>query len=401
MRKVFVGGVGMTSFGKFADSTVRTLAATATADALNDAGLAVDDVQVVFFANAVQGLLHGQEMVRGQIALRDTGLLGVAIVNVENACASGTTAAHLAWTAVASGQVDVALAVGAEKLTHPDKQRTFTSIGTAVDVERLEDVKSALYSGPLGNEPDGARSFFMDVYADMALKYMERSGATARDFAAVTVKNHLHGSLNPRAQYRNRVTEDEVLASRAVSGPLTLLMCSPIGDGAAALVLCSEDYAARSGAPLVEIAATSMVSGRFGNSPESAERRAATAAYQSSGIGPADVDVVELHDAAAPAELIILEELGLCAPGEGIKMLAAGDTQLGGRVPVNTSGGLISKGHPVGATGCAQLVELTEQLRGHAGERQVPGARIALAENGGGYLGPDPAVACVTILRRA
>jgi acetyl-CoA acetyltransferase len=401
MRKVFVGGVGMTAFGKFAETTVRQLATVATADAIQDAGLAVGDVQTVFFANAVQGLLHGQEMVRGQIALRDTGLLGVPIVNVENACASGTTAAHLAWTAVASGQVDVALAVGAEKLTHPDKQRTFEAIGTAVDVERLDEVKAALYGGPLGQAPDGLRSFFMDVYADMALSYMERSGATARDFAAVTVKNHFHGSLNPRAQYRNRVTVDEVLASRAVSGPLTLLMCSAIGDGAAALVLCSEEYAGRSGAPLVEVAATSMVSGRFGTSPETAEYRAAQAAYESSGIGPADIDVVEQHDAAAPAELIIMEELGLCAAGEAPKLLAAGDTQLGGRVPINTSGGLLSKGHPVGATGCAQLVELTEQLRGHCGDRQAEGARIGLAENGGGYLGPDPAVACVTILRRA
>jgi acetyl-CoA acetyltransferase len=177
-------------------------------------------------------------------------------------------------------------------------------------------------------------------------------------------------------------------------------MCSPIGDGAAAIVFCSEEVASRLETPKVRVRASSLVSGREGASSETAVERAAKRAYEVAGLGPEDVDVAEVHDAAAPAEIIIYEELGLCGPGEGPKLLASGDTALGGRVPVNTSGGLISKGHPVGATGLAQLVELTEQLRGTLGDRQVEGARVALAENGGGYLGPDPAAVCVTILSR-
>ncbi|SFE40008.1 thiolase family protein [Blastococcus tunisiensis] len=400
MRDVFVGGVGMTAFGKFPERTVGNLAVEATTGALEDAGLGVPDVETVFYANATAGLMTGQEMVRGQIALRETGLLGKPIVNVENACASASTAANLAWLSVASGQVDVALAVGAEKLSHPDKTRAFTALAAAVDQERLDELKAALYNEQADPAATGDRSFFMDVYADMAKKYMARSGATAEDFAAVAVKSHRHAALNPRAQYRNQVTVEEVLGSRQISGPLTLLMCSPIGDGAAAIAFCSEEIASRLETPKVRVRASSLVSGREGHSSETAAERAAKRAYEVAGLGPEDVDVAEVHDAAAPAELIIYEELGLCGPGEAPKLLASGDTALGGRVPVNTSGGLISKGHPVGATGLAQLVELTEQLRGTLGERQVEGARVALAENGGGYLGPDPAAVCVTILSR-
>lgn len=400
MRDVFVGGVGMTAFGKFPDRTMGNLAVEATTSALSDAGLAVSEVETVFFANATAGLMTGQEMVRGQIALRETGLLGLPIVNVENACASASTAANLAWLSVASGQVDVALAVGAEKLSHPDKKRSFAALSAAVDQERLDELRAELYGADTDPATTGDRSFFMDVYADMAKKYMARSGATAQDFAAVAVKSHRHAVLNPRAQYRNEVTVEQVLESRHVSGPLTLLMCSPIGDGAAALVFVSDEVASRLETPKVRLRASVVVSGREGPSAETAAERAAMKAYEIAGLGPEDVDVAEVHDAAAPAELIIYEELGLCGPGDGPKLLASGATTLGGRVPVNTSGGLISKGHPVGATGCAQLVELTEQLRGTVGARQVEGARVAVAENGGGHLGPDPAAVCVTVLSR-
>jgi acetyl-CoA acyltransferase len=207
------------------------------------------------------------------------------------------------------------------------------------------------------------------------------------------VKNHHHGALNPHAQYRDEVTVEEVLASRPISGPLRLLMCSPLGDGAAAVVL-------RAGIGEVRVRATALATGRDDDG-ELAVERAAAKAYAQAGVGPTDVDVAEVHDAAAPAELQIYEELGLCEPGGGPALLASGATALGGRVPVNTSGGLLSKGHPVGATGCAQIVELADQLRGRAGARQAEGARIGLAENAGGFLGPDQAVACVTILEAA
>lgn len=396
MPEAIVLGVGMTKFGKFPDTTLRALAEHAARDALDDAGVQPGEVASVFFGNAVAGLITGQEMIRGQYALRDLGLNGIPVVNVENACASGSTAMHLAVTAIKAGQCHLALVVGAEKLTHEDKRRSFDALGAAVDLERLDELERELYGDDI--PPEGERSFFMDVYADMAKRYMARSAATQRDFAEVAVKSHDHGALNPKAQYRDPVTVDQVLESRHISGPLTLLMCSPIGDGAAALLLASDDYAHRISADGVRVRASALVSGLAGDEDPSA--RAARQAYEQAGVGPGDVDVVELHDAAAPAELILYEDLGLCAPGEGPKLLASGETRLGGEVPVNPSGGLISKGHPVGATGCAQLVELVEQLRGRAGDRQVDGARVALAENGGGYLGPHPAATAVTILSR-
>ena len=398
MRDVIVAGVGMTPFGKFPDLTLRQLATQATRSALEDAGLPAERVEYVFFGNAMQGLLSGQEMIRGQVALADCGLLGVPLVNVENACASGSSAIHLGWLAVASGQADVVIAVGAEKLTHPDKKLVFRAMETAVDLDALDELAGSLYGE--GGPPPGDRSFFMDVYADSARRYMQRCDATAEDFARVAVKNHHHGALNERAQYREEVTVEQVLRSRAISGPLHLLMCAPIGDGGAAVVLCSPQAAGELDVPRIRISASALVSGRHGDTSETAVERAARTAYEQAGVGPEDLDVVELHDAAAPAELWLYEELGLCAPGGGAAFLASGASGLGGRVPVNTSGGLLSKGHPVGATGCAQVVELTEQLRGRSGRRQVAGARVAVAENNGGYLGPDPAAACVTVLTR-
>jgi acetyl-CoA acetyltransferase len=408
VTEVDIVGVGMTRFGKFPESTVRSLAEEAVTAALADAGLSPADVEIVFFSNAVAGIITGQEMIRGQVALRHTGLLGVPMVNVENACASASTAFNLAVAAVASGSVDVALAVGAEKLTHEDKSRSFAAIGTAVDLLQLDDLRRWTRGGgsagsplPEEAEDESKRSFFMDVYAANTRDYMERAGATVEDFAEVAVKSHDHAALNPKAQYRTPVTVDEVLASRVVSRPLTLLMCSPIGDGAAAAVVCSAERARALSADPVRVRACSLVSGtdRTGDEPGAVERAAAKA-YQTSGIGPTDVDVYELHDAAAPAELITYEELGMCARGDGPMLLRSGETRLGGSRVVNPSGGLLSKGHPIGATGCGQIVELTDQLRGRCGSRQVEGARVALAENGGGFLGTDAAAMVVTILSR-
>ena len=423
MRDVFIAGTGMTAFGKFMDSTVRSLAEEAVAEALRDAGAEPADVEMAFFSNATAGILTGQEMIRGQVALRNTGVLGVPIVNVENACASASSAFFLAHMAVASGQVDIALAVGSEKLTHPDKMRSFAAIGTAVDLDNVVGARDALTrtllgmgtAGPDAGSPlpvgaellaekkkdGGGKSPFMDVYAGMTRHYMEQSGATAEDFARIAVKNQANGKLNPKAQYGGDITVEEVLASRQISGPLTLLMCSPIGDGAAAIVLCSEDAARRLGADTVRVRSTTLVSGRDrGPGDAGAVERAVAKAYDASGVGPEDLDVIEVHDAAAPAELMVYEELGLCGPGEGPKLLASGETALGGRVPVNPSGGLLAKGHPIGATGCAQLVELADQLRGRCGARQVEGASVALAENGGGFLGSDPAAIVITVLSR-
>jgi acetyl-CoA acyltransferase len=425
MRDVYIAGAGMTAFGKFMDSSVRKLAEEATAEALRDAQASPGDIEMAFFSNATAGILTGQEMIRGQVALRYTGILGVPIVNVENACASASSAFWLAHMAVASGQAEIALAIGSEKLTHPDKMRSFAAIGTAVDLDNLAAAREALTkallgtsdttAGSAGGSPlpvaaeasppekkGGGKSPFMDVYAKMTEAYMRKSGATAEDFARIAVKNQGNGKLNPKAQYGGDVTVEEVLASREISGPLTLLMCSPIGDGAAAIVVCSEEAARRLGSETVRIRATALVSGRDRTPDEpGAVERAVAKAYNIAGVGPEDLDVLEVHDAAAPAELMIYEELGLCGPGEGPKLLASGETALGGRIPVNPSGGLLAKGHPIGATGCAQLVELADQLRGRCGARQVEGAQVALAENGGGFLGTDPAAMVITVLSRS
>jgi acetyl-CoA acyltransferase len=423
MREVKVVGAGMTSFGKFPDRSVRSLSEEAVAEALADAQVAPADVGFVAFGNAVGGILQAQEMIRGHSALHHTGLLGAPIVDVENACASSSSAFHVAWLAVASGSVDLALAVGAEKLTHPEKMRSLAAIGTALDLEDFpaaREMLSAVLLGwhgtapPAGSTPpppapaagtggtQGAaveHSAFMDVYAKMTEHYLAHSGGTVEDLAAVSVKNHRHASANPKAQYRTPVTVEEVLASRMVSPPLTVLMCSPIADGAAALVLASSDAAKKLGVPAVTVRASVLLSGRDRSLDEAGvAERAAEQAYKTAGIGPMDLDVIELHDAAATAELLLYEELGLCGPGEGPRLLASGDTTLGGRVPVNPSGGLLSRGHPIGATGCGQLVELADQLRGRAGERQVAGARVGLAENGGGFIGADAAATVITIL---
>ncbi len=394
MRDVYVAGVGMTRFGKRADATLKDLTGEATREALTDAGLGPGDVEQVFFANAIGGAIVHQEMVAGQVALRPLGIEGVPIVNVENACASASTALTLGAQAIAAGTAERVLCVGAEKMSHPDKAWALAAIGRAVDVEEV--------FGPEGPQP-GGRSYFMDIYAAEGRELMASRGATSEDFAAIAVKNQSNGARNPRAQYGASTSVAEVLAAREIVPPLTLPMCSPLSDGAAAVVLVSGDALARGDAPVVRLRATALVSGGRGTDSEpqgSATARAAARAYAVAGLGPDDVDVAEVHDAAAPAELAAYEALGLAAPGDAVRLLRAGDTRLGGRVPVNPSGGLLAKGHPIGATGLAQIHELTEQLRGHAGDRQVEGARVALAHNGGGWLHGDNAAVVVSILDR-
>jgi len=387
MKKVVISGVGMTPFGKFLERNVKSLCEEAVRSALSDASVTAQDVDAVYFGNAAGGTVNGQEMIRAQAALRNTGLAGKPMFNVENACASSSTALHLAWLAIASGQYETALVVGTEKLSHEDKVVSFSAFAGAVDVE--EPMPEGVGSG--------SGSIFMDMYAAKARKWMNACGADASDFARVVVKSRRAASLNPFAQFRKETTVDEVLGSRMVSDPLTLFMCSSIGDGAAVIFLCSEDYARKLSNKPVFVRASNIVSAIPGNA-EVVAVRAGLAAYEQAGIGPEDIHVAELHDASAPAELIHYENLGFCAPGDAAKLIRSGDTDIGGRISVNPSGGLLSRGHPLGATGAAQIVELTWQLRGQAGERQRPDARVALAENNGGQLAGDSAVALVTIL---
>ncbi|MCZ7531113.1 MAG: thiolase family protein [Acidimicrobiia bacterium] len=423
-----ITGVGMTRFAKHPDRGLKDLSAEAVNAAVADAGIPLDDLDAAYVGNCAAGLVTGQESVRGQVVLSPLGVGKIPIINVENACASGSTALHQACAMVTAGMHDIVLALGVEKLTHPDKMRSFAAFAGAMDVDELGDMM-ALFSGPApagndsaddsdtggdGTEESGAgggdaggagagtnRSMFMDIYAMAARHHMERYGTTKRQFAAVAAKNSFHGSLNPLAQFREELSIDEVLADRLIVEPLTRSMCSPIGDGAAAAVVMSPRKAAELDvAHPVEVTTMVMHSGwnHTEDEPDTVQLCAADA-YEEAGLGPDDLDVVELHDASAPAEIIGYEQLGLCPEGEGGKLVESGDTRLGGRLPVNTSGGLLRKGHPVGATGLAQIVELTSQLQGRAGPRQVDGARTALAQNGGGKKGNDAAAMLVTVLQ--
>lgn len=381
---VVVAGGSVGVFGRFPDLSVADLAAPVLADALVDAGLEAADVAAAFVGNAFGGMLQRQESVLGQILLKRAGIEGVPIHTVKNACSSGSDAVHLAWAAVAYGQVDCALALGAEKLTHADRGATFAALATATD-----------------RRPDAeGRSVFMDINAERATRYMESYGATPRHFALCVAKNRASAALNTRAAVRHPIDADAVLADRIVVAPLTRAMCGGIADGAAAVLLVSEAFARRRGLAGPRLAASVVASGTAEGTGPNATARAGVRAYEMAGLGPEDIAVAEVHDPTAPQELFDIEDLGLAPRGGGVALVEAGDTSLGGRLPVNTSGGLTCRGHPVGATGVAQIVEIAEQLTGRAGPRQVEGATVGLAQMAGGLLGNDSAVATVHILTK-
>lgn len=351
-------------------------------------------------------------MIRGQVALRDMGIGGIPVVNVENACASGSSAFALAVNHVRAGAADVALAVGAEKMFSTDRDRMFSVFDSALDVSRSDETLAGLLNLGEGLEiPPGTTSprpysVFMDVYAGLSRAHMKRFGTTQRQIAAVAAKNHQHSVHNPLSQYRNAFTIDEVLAAPPITYPLTVPMCSPVSDGAAAAIVCNRDALKRLGIDprrAIRVLASVIQTGSDRAPDDLANHLTVLAgkrAYELAGVGPGDVSVAEVHDATAMGEIFQIENLGFCEFGDGGPISERGDTTIGGRIPVNPSGGLESKGHPVGATGIAQVLELVTQLRGEAGARQVDGARIAVAENGGGIHGIEEAVACVTILGR-
>lgn len=387
MTGALICGVGMTSFGRQPGRGLRSMALEAINQAIEDAGTTAACVERVYFGNAMAATVTQQEMIRGQVALRGHALGLLPLVNVENACASGGSAFMLAIEAVSSGRVDVALAVGAEQMHHADRSRAFNALRGSTDVEDIGEYVPGAMS---------ANSLLMDFYAGVAQDYLDRYGATVRDFALVAVKNRNHAMYNPLAQMRTPQTVEEVLNGRMVVAPLTLAMCSPITDGAAAVLICSPRAAAKMSGAAVTVRACQMASGASGKPIDDAVQKA----YGEASVGPTDFDLLELHDAAAPAELLQYHEIGLCAPGEGFRLVRDGVTSLGGSMPVNCSGGLLSRGHAVGATGCAQLVELVTQLRGRANGRQVENARLAMSVNGGGWLDGSYALAVATILER-
>jgi acetyl-CoA acetyltransferase len=330
---------------------------------------------------------------------------------VENACASGSTALWLACSHLRSGAADIVLAVGVEKMVYDsDAQRlaVMKAFEGGMDVTAGDETLNALLAlgaGVDGPSGDGHRTRFMDIYAALCRAHMARFGTTQRQLAIVASKNHEHSTHNEKCHFRKAMSVDEVLASRPLGYPLTVAMCAPLSDGAAAVLVCTEAglRKLRGQGPRVLVKACEMASAttrEFTAFDRHVARRAALAAYDRAGLGPGDIDVAEVHDAAAFGELFMTELLGFCPRGEGGVLAESGATRIGGRLPVNPSGGLESKGHPIGATGLGQIYELTQQLRGAAGARQVEDARTALQENSGGLLGVEEGAAVVTLLQR-
>jgi acetyl-CoA acyltransferase len=340
------------------------------------------------------------------------GIDKIPVTNVENACAGASTALHLAYMGVRAEMFDVALAIGSEKITSPNKLQSLQAYASCMDMDNLashiqmimEVGKSFAIELPEDDSAPGqGRSIFMDAYAMGARWHMDRFGSTQRQLAVIAAKNHVHGSLNPHAQYQKPMTVEEVLADPPVAYPLTRAMCAPVGDGAAAAIVCSAAFLRKlGGCRPIKIVASILGQGsdRDLDGVDIGERLSKQA-YECAGLGPEDIDLAELHDATAYGELHQTEVMGFCPPGEGGPFAESGATKLGGNKPINTSGGLECRGHPIGASGLAQIFELVTQLRGEAGNRQVEGARTALAENGGGNIGMEEAAMCVHILQKA
>jgi acetyl-CoA acyltransferase len=362
MTEVYVVGTDMIKFGRFPDRTVPNIGAEAALLALDDAGLTIQDMQALYCGNLGQagGMV-------GQRVLQEIGQTGIPVVNVANACATGATAFREGFMAIKAGQYDVVLCVGVEQMGKG--LLGGGGGGAGIPTEGL------LGSGTMPS-----------VFAHVGMEHTRQYGTTFEQFAKVSVKNHHHSTLNPKAMYQIETPLQEVMGAEMISYPNTKLMCSVNVDGSAAAVICSEAYAKKHGLTkrAVRVRASAMTSDPY--TPRNlvmpdfnaVTRLAAKAAYEQAGVGPEDVNLVELHDCFATAEIVHYENLGLCADGEAGRLIDSGETALGGRVPVNVSGGLLSKGHPLGATGIANIYEVTTHLRGEAGKRQVEGARIGL-----------------------
>jgi acetyl-CoA acyltransferase len=362
MSEVYVVGTDMIKFGRFPDRSVPNIGAEAALMALDDCGLTIQDMQALFCGN-----LYEASNMPGQRILREIGQTGVPVVNCANACATGATAFREGYMAIKAGQYDVVLCVGVEQMGKGLLGGGGGGGGISTE-------------GLLGSGTMPA------VFAHVGMEHTRNHGTTFEQFAKVSVKNHHHSTLNPKAMYQIETPLQEVMGAEMISYPNTKLMCSVNVDGSAAAVLTSEAYAKKHGLMkrAVRVRASAMTSDPY--TPRNlvmpdfnaVTRLAAKDAYEQAGLGPEDVSLVELHDCFATAEIVHYENLGLCADGEGGRLIDTGETALGGRIPVNVSGGLLSKGHPLGATGIANIYEITTHLRGEAGARQVEGARIGL-----------------------
>ncbi len=407
MSDTYIVGVGMTPLAKHLSLSVKELAAIAIDKALNDAGVDKASIDAAWFCNTRQGALEGQHGIRGQCSLRAYGFENIAIFNTDNACASSSSGLIQAHAAVKAGLYDVALVVGAEKMNYPEKRaEMFEAFKGSWDRELAEKHMSQLLEmgeglplPPEALRDTGERSVFMDIYAAQARFHMKSFGTTVRQIAEVAAKNHWHSQYNPLAQYRTPMTVEQVLADKLIAWPITRSMCAPMSDGACAIVVASQDalerFDAKRAVRIRGLAASSSSNRRAEEFNRHLTRVAAYRAYEIAGVGPEDISLAELHDASAIAEILHTENCGFCDYGDGGALVESGATRLGGRLPINVSGGLLSKGHPIGATGAVQIHEVVTQLRGEAGERQVENRpRLGMTENGGGFHGLEEA-ACV------
>ena len=416
VRDVYVIGSYSTRFKKWLDKSMKDLTRDTYLGVLEDAGMKDGrDIEFTWFGNCAMGTLWGQDIIRGHVCMSplvEEGLFPerVPLINVEGACATASMAFHGAWKDILSGQCDVSLAMGVDKFYHPDMEKVLAAYQQGIDLEdkdRLVKEYEAV-AEECGREftLGPGHTVFMDTYAMQACWHMWKWGTTQEQIAIGASKNHYNGSLNPKAQYQFEVPVEKVMEDYLVSYPLTRSMCAPIGDGGAGAILCSEDYLKSQPAEVqkraVKVLASAMSSGKHRDISEpSLSKYAADRAYQTAGIGPQDIDVAEVHDATSFCEIYQVEMLGFCSIGEGGKFIESGATKLDGPIPINTSGGLVSKGHPVGSTGLSMIYEIVTQLRDGAGPRQVPNARIGLTENGGGVISTEEFSCCVTVLQKA
>jgi acetyl-CoA acyltransferase len=406
---VWIIGVGMIKFGKFLQRSIKDMTGQVVDEVLKDCILTRKDIHAAWFSNSSWGIYSFQHCIRGQVALTANGIQGIPVTNVENACASGSTALHGAWTAVKAGIYDLTLAIGVEKLYDEDRAKVMGGFMAGTDVEEMgrvvkrlqeQEVKENVKDAKAPQEAPGGHSAFMDFYAAGARAHMKRYGSTQKQLAIIAAKNHNNSTMNPLAQYTFPQTVEQVLNDRIVAYPLTRAMCAPIGDGAAAAIVCSEQFLKKHPSNRAIKIRASILEGGTRTGPENIGERAGKRAFEMAGIGPEDVNVMEVHDATAFGEVSAMESLGFCPRGEGGLIAERGDTALNGKIPVNTSGGLLSRGHPIGASGLAQIYELVMQLRGEAGKRQVSKHRIAMTENGGGTVGTGEAAMTTHILEK-
>jgi len=405
----YIAGVGMTRFSVHIDKTYHQLTEMALTDVLANAKMDKDEIEAVFFSNCMWGYFEGQHCIRGQVALRPLGMLNRPIINVENACSSGSSALYLAYMAVRSGEFDVVLCLGAEKIAHEDKAKSFGAYTTGFDVGNLQDTFDLYaeldkkYQVPMPPDDGAGKSAVMDTYGIMSRWHMSKYGTTQEQLATIAVKNRFNGSLNPLAHWQKEISFEQVMNDRIVAYPITRPMCAPVGDGAAATLVVSERYLKKLKGPKpIKIRSMAHSAGSdkrtFEEMADIGERLSKTV-YNKAGIGPEDIDIAEVHDATAYGELHQVESLGFTPEGTGGEFAMSGKSALDGEKPINTSGGLISRGHPVGASGLGQIHELVTQMRGQAGKRQVPKpVRLAMAENGGGVITLEEASMTLTIL---